>query len=345
MPISRIRALSLTACLLLVAGAARAENPNFISRNSDRAGDRGADAPPQPCAGGELKHYQELRHYQVQYKGFAANLVGKMDVSVTFDAASGKSFRIVSQTGSKLLCDKVLKKAVDSEVEAAHDQAATALTPANYKFELAGSESVDGRPAYILAVEPVKESKFLYRGKIWVDAADFRGGRIKAEPAKNPSFWILRPQITFTSMKTGDFWLPTSNRSETKVRIGGTSCVHDRLRDLSDRWCCAEHDRDPLIEVAHPNQGLRQQFADDEHRRPFKRFACWFSGCGVSAGLSGRGRVSQALLYCATRSIVAALQLVREECSRAAFPMAHCFSFESSNSAMIAIASSSVSKR
>ncbi|MGA8087163.1 MAG: hypothetical protein WCA10_07645 [Terracidiphilus sp.] len=224
MPISRIRALPLTACLFLAAGVARAENPNLSSPAS-------MTAPAiveqmmrhNRIQGEQLKHYQELRHYQVQYKGFSANLVGKMDVSVTFDAATGKSFRIVSQSGSKFLCDKVLKKAVDSEMEAAHDQGATALTPANYKFELAGIETVDGRPAYILAVAPVTNSKFLYRGKIWVDEADFAVVKIKAEPAKNPSFWILRPQITFTSTKSGDFWLPESNRSETKVRIGGTA--------------------------------------------------------------------------------------------------------------------------
>lgn len=129
----------------------------------------------------------------------------------------------MSQTGSKLLCDKVLKKAVDSEAEAAHNQAATALTPANYKFQLAGTASLGGKPAYILNVEPLTESKFLYRGKIWVDAAEFAVIRVKAEPVKNPSFWILRPQITYTSAKTGDFWLPEFNRSETKVRVGGTA--------------------------------------------------------------------------------------------------------------------------
>ena len=170
----------------------------------------------------ELKRYQAVRHYQVQYKGLGS-LEGKMDVSVTFDAASGKSFRIVSQSGSKLLCEKVLKKAVVSEEEASHNQAATALTPANYRFQLAGTENLGQRPAYILNVEPLTDSKFLYRGKIWVDAADFAVVRGKAEPAKNPSFWISRPQITFTSAKTGNFWLPESNRSETKFRLGGTA--------------------------------------------------------------------------------------------------------------------------
>jgi hypothetical protein len=224
MPFDRIGAFSVAAGLVLTAGIARPENPNAALPATLAAPAIVEQMLRHNRAQAEqLKHYQELRHYQVQYRGFSANLVGKMDVSVTFDAATGKSFRIVSQSGSKLLCDKVLKKAVDSEVEAAHDQDATALTPANYKFELAGIETVDGRPAYVLTVVPVTNSKFLYRGRIWVDAADFALTRIKAEPAKNPSFWIQRPQITFSSTKTGDFWLPTSNRSETKVRVGGTA--------------------------------------------------------------------------------------------------------------------------
>lgn len=172
-----------------------------------------------------LKHYSSMRHYQVEYRGFSKTIVARMEVEADYDAATGKSFRIVSQSGSKLLCEKVLKRAVESEKEAAQDKGATALTAANYRFHLAGSESLGGRPAYILEVEPVKESKFLYRGKIWVDAADFALAKIEAEPAKNPSFWISRTRIQFTNAKRGDFWLPEKNRSETKVRIGGTAVL------------------------------------------------------------------------------------------------------------------------
>lgn len=172
-----------------------------------------------------LKHYESLRHYKVEYMGFSKDLAGEMVVEGSFDAASGKSFRIVSQSGSKFLCEKVLKRAVDSEKEAAQDRGATALTAANYRFELVGTENLGGRPAYILNVEPLKPSKFLYRGKIWVDAADFALARVDAEPAKSPSFWIARTSIRFTNIKTGDFWLPERTRSETKVRIGGTAVL------------------------------------------------------------------------------------------------------------------------
>jgi hypothetical protein len=173
----------------------------------------------------ELKHYEAVRQYQVEYRGFAMTLVAKMEVEVKFDASSGKSFRIVSQSGSKFLCEKVLKRAVESEKEASQDTGATALTPANYRFHLAGSESLGGRPAYILDVDPVTESKFLYRGKIWVDAEDFAVVRIEAEPAKSPSIWISRTLIRYRSAKTGRFWLPEQNRSETHVRVGGTAVL------------------------------------------------------------------------------------------------------------------------
>jgi hypothetical protein len=173
----------------------------------------------------ELKHFTALRHYQVVYKGYSANIVGEMDVEANYDAAQGMSFRIVSQSGSKFLCDKVLKRAMDSEQEASRDRGSTALTPANYKFQMVGNETIAGRPAYILNVEPLSNGKFLYRGKIWVDAADFEVVKMETEPARNPSFFISRTLIHYTSALAHGFWLPQRIRSETKVRIGGTAVL------------------------------------------------------------------------------------------------------------------------
>ena len=99
------------------------------------------------------------------------------------------------------------------------------MTEANYRFHLAGSENVAGRASYVLDVEPVTASKFLYRGKIWVDSADFAVVKMETEPAKNPSFWIARTLIHSTSAKVSGFWLPAELRSETKVRIGGTAVL------------------------------------------------------------------------------------------------------------------------
>jgi len=169
----------------------------------------------------ELRRYRAVRHYQVDYRSLSA----RMDAEVSYDAVEGKSFRIVSQSGSRLLCDKVLKRALESEIEASRDRGLTALSEANYRFQLTGSETVAGRPAYVLDAQPVTASKFLFRGKVWIDAADFAVVKMETEPARNPSFWISRTLIHYSGAKVNGFWLPREVRTETKVRIGGTAVL------------------------------------------------------------------------------------------------------------------------
>lgn len=168
-----------------------------------------------------LEHYHALRHYEVEYRSFIKTITAKMDVELEYDAASGKSFRIVSQSGSHTLCEKVLKRALDSEKDASKDRGAHALTLANYKFQLLGTETLNGRPSYVLQVEPVSGNQYLYRGKIWVDAADYAVSMMEVQPAKNPSFWISQTLVHQTNSRIGGFWLPQQNQSETKVRVGG----------------------------------------------------------------------------------------------------------------------------
>jgi len=172
-----------------------------------------------------LKSYKALRHYEVEYRGFFRRVTAEMNVEVNYSASSGKSFRIISESGSHALCKRVLERAVDSEKEAARSKGATALTQSNYRFLLSGSESLNGHPFYVLFVEPLTPSKFLYRGKIWVDANDFALAMIEVQPAKSPSFWITRTVIHNVYGHAGGFWLPEQNRSETKVRIGGTAVL------------------------------------------------------------------------------------------------------------------------
>ena len=172
-----------------------------------------------------LKSYTAIRHYEVEYHGFFRRVAAKMDVEINYTVASGKSFRVISESGSHALCSMVLKRAVDSELEASRTKDETALTEANYRFEFAGVDRLADRLAYVLNVEPITPSRFLYRGKIWVDAADFAVAKMEVRPAKNPSFWISRTLIHHLNERTGGFWLPEENHSETKVRIGGTAVM------------------------------------------------------------------------------------------------------------------------
>ena len=173
----------------------------------------------------QLKSYSDVRHYTISYHGFPSSITATMVVEAFYDAPSTKRFRIVSQTGSKLLVDRVLKRLLDTEKEAAQNPDQTALTPANYTFSLLGEQTVAGRQCYALHVDPKVDSKFLYRGKIWVDKEDYAVTQIEAEPSKNPSFWIKKTQVHHVYTKTGQFWLPEQNRSESNVHLGGTAVL------------------------------------------------------------------------------------------------------------------------
>ena len=172
-----------------------------------------------------LRGYTDERHYTVTYRGIPRNITAAMVVEATYEAPSTKKFQILSSTGPKLLINRVLKRLLESEADAAKHPERTALTSANYTFTLLGTEEVAGRRCYIFHVDPKREDTFLYRGKVYVDSEDFAVTQIEVEPAKNPSFWIRKTQIDHVYKKIGQFWLPERNRSESKLRIGGTAVL------------------------------------------------------------------------------------------------------------------------
>src|SRR6266478_4885958 len=184
-----------------------------------------------------LRHYESTRVYRLSYRGFPGDREAEMTVEATYDSPSTKRFRVISQTGSKLIIDRVFKRLLDSEKEAAEPEmhARTLLNRANYDLALTGFESSDKGSQYVLAVYPKAKSKYLYRGKVWVDATDFAVTRIDAEPAQNPSFWTKKSEIHHEYIKVQDFWLPRRNESVSYIRLGGRATLtieYDNYRVL-----------------------------------------------------------------------------------------------------------------
>ncbi|MES2220807.1 MAG: hypothetical protein V4587_07560 [Acidobacteriota bacterium] len=186
---------------------------NLIAKNDDRAR--------------ELKSYQGRRTYTVLYHGFPKDLEARMVASIQYEAPNTKQFKIISQSGPKLLVDKVLKRLLTTETEAQQKDTREAvnLDRKNYNFsDLRYEPEADGC-SYVLSVEPKKSNKYLYRGTIRVNNQDFAVCDIQAEPAENPSFWIKSTKINETYEKVGDVWLPEQNKSVSRMRFGGTATL------------------------------------------------------------------------------------------------------------------------
>jgi hypothetical protein len=174
-----------------------------------------------------LRHYESIRVYRLSYRGFPGDRDAEMTVKATYDSPSTKNFRVISQSGSKLIVDRVFKRLLESEKEAAEPEmhVRNLLNRANYDIALVGYEPSDKGSQYVLAVNPKTKSKYLYRGKVWVDGTDFAVTRIDAEPAQNPSFWTKKSEIHHEYIKVQDFWLPRRNESVSYIRLGGRATL------------------------------------------------------------------------------------------------------------------------
>jgi hypothetical protein len=180
-----------------------------------------------------LAGFEGTRVYRMQYHGFPGDRDAEMVVNVTYRAPDAKQFSVVSQNGAKFIIDHVFKKLLEGEQEAADEEnrRRTALSTENYDFSMAGYEDSPDGGRYILDLLPKTKNKFLYRGKIWVDAKDFAVVRIEGEPGKNPSFWIKKTEIAHQYVKVNDFWLPLANHTESVIRLGGTATLSIEYRD------------------------------------------------------------------------------------------------------------------
>ena len=220
-----VMVLAWTAVLATFSGVCLAEGPSTAVPSVDQIVQKMIAANAKRSE--RLRGFTGKRNYRVDYHGFPGGRDAEMQVEATYLAPDNKTFKIVSQTGSKLLINHVFLKLLDSEKEYLQESTrrASELSPRNYRFSLEGMDHSPDGDCYVLSVTPLEKSTFLYRGKIWVDTRDYAVVRIQGEPAKNPSLWISHTEIDHRYKKFGEFWLPVHNESVTQVRLGGKAVL------------------------------------------------------------------------------------------------------------------------
>ena len=172
-----------------------------------------------------LAGYSGTRHYRFENK--KSGKTAEMTVRMSCGSDGVKSFEVVSESGSGFVRNHIIHKMIEAESESSQkgERKESRIIPENYEFRLIGTEPWEGRPTYVLEINPKQPSKFSIRGRIWVDAEDFAIARVEGQPAKNPSFWIKSANVEQRYGRTGQFWLPSLNHSVAQARIFGATEV------------------------------------------------------------------------------------------------------------------------
>jgi len=180
-------AVLLAAALLCASGLepARAQVPNLgtVVMGVDSSVKNRLD---------RLGAYTVTEHYAV-FRGQTDPIpAAEMLVKTTYRKETGKTFEVLSQSGSSLWRNQVLKTLLENEQRMSKPgNVETALiNSANYEMKLDKDPeaNLNGRRCVVLDITPRRKSQYLFDGLLWVDANDFSIVQLKGTAAKSAFF-------------------------------------------------------------------------------------------------------------------------------------------------------------
>ena len=172
-----------------------------------------------------------LRSYTVERSYAVTDPKGKVHAQKTvrldYRAPDTKSFATISEKGSAVVRRLVLNRLMESETEAASGKSHkdSTISNANYTFALLGEQDLGASHCFVVQATPTRADKYLFDGKVWIDAQDYAVVQIVGHPAKKLSMWVDKADFVRRYQKIGDFWLPLKDETSVHVRFYGSKIL------------------------------------------------------------------------------------------------------------------------
>ncbi len=135
--------------------------------------------------------FTDVEHYAVFRGGDETHPVAEMTVKDTYKKGVGKSYTVLSESGSSILLHFGLKPLLENEqtINQPGNVEKSWFTSANYAMTLKdlNVQRMNGRNCFALDVKPKDAAPNLINGTIWVDAQDGTLVQIDGVSSKNPS--------------------------------------------------------------------------------------------------------------------------------------------------------------
>jgi hypothetical protein len=137
--------------------------------------------------------FTDIEHYAVYRGGDETHPAAEMTVRDTYKKGAGKTFTVLSESGSSILLRFGLMPLLDNDriINQPGNVERSWFNSANYVMTLkaGGVQKLDGRNCFLLKIEPKAEAPNLIIGTIWVDVSDGTLVKVDGVASKNPSAW------------------------------------------------------------------------------------------------------------------------------------------------------------
>ena len=179
--------------------------------------------------------YTDTEHYAVYRYKDEIHPVAEMTVITTYQEDSGKSYAIVSRTGSGIIQKLVLDTILDNEkhLNLPGIREGAWITSANYEMTLkpGGIQLLDGRSCLVLTLIPKRKASFRIEGTLWVDATDGSIVQVQGTASRSSSILTGPTQVMRQYENVDGFSQATHVRAESNSFIFGQTIVKIDYRD------------------------------------------------------------------------------------------------------------------
>jgi outer membrane lipoprotein-sorting protein len=182
-----------------------------------------------------IEGYTVTEHYAVFRNNDEAHPVAEMTVKTTYKRETGKSYTILSESGSAVVRNLVLHAILDNEkhVNEPGVREGAWITTANYQMQAkpGGIQKMDGRDCVAFSLTPRRKEPFLLDGTLWVDAKDGKIVHIEGKASKSSSVFTGPTQMTRLYANVDGFAQATHARAQSDSFLFGHTIVTIDYRD------------------------------------------------------------------------------------------------------------------
>lgn len=179
--------------------------------------------------------FTDIERYSVYRGNDETHPVATMTARDSYTSGAGKTYTILSQSGSALVQKFGLHPLLQNEeqINQPANVAHSWFTSANYEMKLkpGGVQRVNGRGCYALAITPKRRALNMIDGTLWVDVKDGSIVQIEGVASKSPSPFAGTTHMMREYINIDGYPMATHARAESSSLLFGKTVV---LIDYSD---------------------------------------------------------------------------------------------------------------
>ena len=212
----------VSACVLMLRASGPAQEPKqaAVIQSVDAAVKARVD---------NVLGFTDIEHYRVYRGDDQTHPAAEMTVRDTYKKGAGKTYTVLSQSGSSLVIRFGLKPLLDNEtaINVPGQVEKSWFTSANYEMRLKSGavERLNGRDCFALAITPKQKAPNMIDGTLWVDTRDGSIVQIEGVASKSPSVFAGTTHMMRQYVNIGGYPMATHARAESNSFLFGRTVV------------------------------------------------------------------------------------------------------------------------